>query len=190
MARHRKSYRGLVRFPGLGRLSLPSGPVKPLDVVVGGVLGLVGSIAIQKAANAASASVPLPNFLTSGSPVVGGLVTGAGAYLLERKSNKSRATGHAIGAALAGLAVWGWGAINNLMAGAPVLGPQVSGYGAPLFANPRMQGYGFSPRTLPAGMGGPIFNNPNTQMANYNFSRLARVQGMGDENEDGNFPAP
>lgn len=182
MARHRRSYRGLVRFPGLGRLSVPSGPVKPLDVAIGGLLGLAGSIGLQMAANKAIASgVPVPGFLASGSPVVGGLVVGTGAYLIEKKSNKSRATGHALGAALAGLAVWGWGALNNLMAGSGA----VAGYGAPLFSNPRMQGYGFSPRTLPSGMGGPIFNNPNV-----NLGRLARLQGMGDENEDGNFPAP
>lgn len=185
MARHRRSYRGLVRFPGLGRLPVPSGPLKPIDVAVGGVLGLAGSIGLQIAANKAiAAGVPVPGFLASGSPVVGGLVVGGGAYLLEKKSSKQRASGHAIGAALAGLAVWGWGALNNLLAGAPVMS-STAGYGAPLFSNPRLQGYGFSPRTLPAGMGGPIFNNPNV-----NLSRLARLQGLGDENEDGNFPAP
>jgi hypothetical protein len=34
-------------------------------------------------------------------------------------------------------------------------------------------------------MGGPIFNNPNV-----NLARLSRMQGLGDENEDGLFPAP
>jgi hypothetical protein len=51
--------------------------------------------------------------------------------------------------------------------------------------NPRLQRYGFSPRTLPRGMAGPIFNNPNL-----NLARLGRLQGFGDENEDGLFPAP
>lgn len=187
MARHRRhrSLSGLVRFPGLGRLPLPSGPVKPVDVAVGAALGLAGSIGLQVIANKAIASgAPVPGFLASGSPVVGGLVTAAGVYLLEKKSNKSRASGHAIGAALAGVAVWGWGALNNLVAGSPVLA-QTAGFGAPLFSNPRMHGYGFSPRTLPGGMGGPIFNNPNV-----NLGKLARLQGLGDENEDGNFPAP
>lgn len=181
MAR-RRHYRGLVRFPGLGRLSLPSGPVKPLDVGVGAALGLAGSVALQYAANKAIGSgVPVPGFLASGSPVVGGLVTAAGAYLLEKKSSKSRATGHAIGAALAGLAVWGWGALNNAIAGAPIMA--------------QTAGWGFSPRTLPAGMGAPLFNNPRLQgpifnNPNVNLHRLARLQGLGDENEDGMFPAP
>lgn len=181
----RRHYRGLVRFPGLGRLPVPSGPVKPIDVAIGGALGLVGSVGLQVVANKAlAAGAPVPGILASGSPVVGGLVTAAGAYLLEKKHSKQRATGHAIGAALAGLAVWGWGAVNALIAGVPVMS-QTAGYGAPIFSNPRLHGYGFSPRTLPRGMGGPIFNNPNV-----NLSALARLQGLGDENEDGMTPAP
>lgn len=184
MAKHRRRFRGLVRFPGLGGLSVPSGPVKPLDVAIGAGLGLVGSVGLQVIANKALASgAPVPGFLASGSPVVGGLVTAAGAYLLEKKSSKQRATGHAIGAALAGLAVWGWGAVNALLAG-PMMS-QTAGYGAPIFSNPRLHGWGFSPRVLPRGMGGPIFNNPNV-----NLSALARLQGLGDENEDGMTPAP
>lgn len=185
MSRRRKHYRGLVRFPGLGRLPLPSGPVKTSDVAVGAALGLAGSIGLQYVAGKAIASgAPVPAILASGSPVVGGLTTAAGIYFLEKKSSKSRATGHAVGAALAGLAVWGFGALNNLVAGAPVMS-QTAGYGAPLFNNPRLSGWGFAPRTLPAGMGGPIFNNPRL-----NLARLAYAQGFGDENEDGLFPAP
>ena len=184
MARHRKSYRGLVKFPGLGRLSLPSS-VKPIDVVLGGIFGLAGSVGLQIGAQKAIASgVPIPAVVASGSPVVGGLTTAAALYIIEKKKNPSRAGGHAIGAAVAGVGVWLFGVIQGLVAGvgAPMA---TAGYGAPLFMNPRMQGYGFAPRTLPAGMGGPIFNNPNT-----NLARLGRLQGFGDENEDGLFPAP
>jgi hypothetical protein len=155
-------------------------------VGIGAGLGLAGSIALQQVANRAiAAGAPIPGFLASGSPVVGGLASAAVLYLAQKKSNRTRAAGHAIGAALAGLAVWGWGAINNLVAGIPVMAQTAGYFGAPLFNNPRLQGYGFSPRTLPAGMGGPIFNNPNL-----NLSKLARLQGLGDENEDGMFPAP
>ena len=158
---------------------------RKLVLGIGAGLGLAGSIALQQVANRAiAAGAPIPGFLASGSPVVGGLASAAVLYLAQKKSNRTRAAGHAIGAALAGFAVWGWGAINNLVAGLPVMS-QTAGFGAPLFNNPRMQGYGFSPRTLPAGMGGPIFNNPNL-----NLSKLARLQGLGDENEDGMFPAP
>ena len=185
MARRRRHYRGLVRFPGLGRLPIPGGPVKPVDVAIGGGLGLAGSIGLQYAAGMAiGAGAPVPAFLASGSPVVGGLATGSLLYLAQRKKNKSRATGHLIGALLAGGAVWLFPKLVGLVAGSPMM-TQMSGFGAPLFANPRMAGYGFTPRTLPAGMGGPIFNNPRM-----NLSRIARMQGMGDDNEDGLFPAP
>lgn len=173
----RRHYRGLVRFPGLGRLPVPSGPVKPIDVAFGIGLGLAGSIALQVVANKAlAAGAPIPGILASGSPIVGGVVTATAAYLLEKKSSKQRATGHALGAAFAGLAVWGWGALNNAVAGSGM-----AGYGAPIFANPRMGAL----RVLPGGMGGPIFSNPRQ-----NLSALARMQGYGDENEDGIFPAP
>lgn len=180
----RRHYRGLVRFPGLGRLSMPSS-VKPVDVVLGGILGLAGSVGLQLGAQKAiSAGLPIPSALASGSPVVGGLTTGGALFLAQKKKNPSRAAGHLIGASVAGVGVWLFGVIQGLVAGvgAPTA---TAGYGAPLFMNPRMHGYGFAPRTLPAGMGGPIFNNPNT-----NLARLGRLQGFGDENDDGLFPAP
>ena len=196
MARkHRRHHmRGLVRFPGLGRLPSLSGSVKTQDVLIGAALGLAGSVGLQVGANKlAAGGTNVPAFLTSGSPLVGGGVTAAGLYFLERKKNPARAAGHAIGAAVAGLAVWGFGMLQQAVATAA---PQAAAAAA-------TAGWGFMPRTLPAGMGaplfmnprlqaynGPIFNNPNTQLANYGFSRLAAAQGFGDENEDGNFPAP
>ncbi len=185
--RHRKSYRGLVRFPGLGRLSLPSS-VKPVDVVVGVAAGIAGSVGIKMAAEKVAAA---PDFLKSGSPLIGGAITGTALYLAQKKSSPGRAAGHALGSLLGGLAVWGYGMVAG-MTGGPVTLATTS--------TPAMQGWGFAPRTMPAGMGaplfnnprmqGPIFNNPNTQLHGYNFAALARMQGMGDENEDGNFPAP
>jgi hypothetical protein len=184
MAR-RRHYRGLVRFPGLGRLSMPSS-VKPLDVVVGGLLGAIGSVGLQiGASKAIAAGLPIPSAVASGSPVVGGLTTGGVLYLAQKKKNPTRAAGHALGAALAGAGVWLFGVVQGLVAAASPGTAATAGFGAPLFMNPRMQGYGFAPRTLPAGMGGPIFNNPNT-----NLARIGRLQGFGDENEDGLFPAP
>lgn len=183
MARRRRHYRGLVKFPGLGRLPVVGGgPVKPTDVLVGLGLGVGGSLALQFGANKAIQSgLPIPGFLASGSPVVGGLATAAVLYAAQRKKNRSRAAGHALGAGLAGLAVAAFGIASNLAAGqAPM-----AGFGAPLFMNPRLRGYGFSPRELPRGMGGPIFNNPRV-----NLARIGAMQGFGDENEDGMFPAP
>ena len=72
MARRRKHYRGLVKFPGLGRLSLSSS-VKASDVLIGLGAGVAGSIAVQKGAEAGiRAGLPLPGILASGSPLVGG----------------------------------------------------------------------------------------------------------------------
>jgi hypothetical protein len=192
--RHRRHYRGLVRFPGLGRLPSLSGSVKTQDVLIGAALGLAGSVGLQLGANKlAAGGTNVPAFLTSGSPLVGGGVTAGALYFLERKKNPARAAGHAIGAGLAGLAVWGFGMLQQAVATAsPAAAAQAAtagwgfmprvlpgGMGAPLFMNPRLQAYN-----------GPIFNNPNTQLANYSFARLAAAMGNGDDNEDGNFPAP
>lgn len=168
MAR-RRHYRGLVRFPGLGSLSLPSS-IKPVDVLVGLALGLAGAVALKK--GAAAAGITLPAVLAS--PVAGGIGTGAVLYLAQRKKNASRAGGHAVGAAVGGLAVWAYGMLqsNGVLGDLRTL---PNGYGAPIFDNPRMMD----------GFHGPIFDNPNTQLAG-----IARLQGLGDENEDGMFPAP
>ena len=187
MARHRRHLRGLVRFPGLGALSMPSS-VKPMDVLLGLGLGLAGSAGLKMGADKlAAGGTSLPAFLTSGSPLVGGAATGAILYVAQKKKNPGRAAGHALGAVLGGIAIWASGMLQNVMAGAPVLASTagwgfrpttlpagMAGMGAPLFNNPRLQGYA-----------GPIFNNPNV-----NLGRLAQMQGVGDENEDGMFPAP
>lgn len=174
MARRRK-HRGLgslVRFPGLGGLSLPSS-VKPTDVLLGVGLGLAGGVALKKGTEAAGISIPamIP------VPILGGVASAAVLYLAQKKKNPSRAAGHALGAVIGGLAVY---AYSKLQASGMLgdLRTLPGGYGAPIFDNPRM-----APGLM--GYGGPIFDNPNT-----NLGHLARMQGMGDENEDGMFPAP
>jgi len=169
MAR-RRHYRGLVRFPGLSGLKIPSS-VKPTDVAVGVGLGFAGGFAIKKGNEMAGGALPA----IVANPMVGGLLTAAVLYMVQKRKSPSRAAGHAVGAAIGGLAVWGYGEL----AARGVLGdlrtlPQ--GYGAPIFDNPRQRLMGY---------GGPIFDNPNT-----NLMGLARMQGLGDENEDGLFPAP
>ncbi len=165
MAR-RRHYRGLVRFPGLSGLKIPSS-VKPVDVAVGMGLGLAGGIALKKGVEAAGISIPaiLP------TPILGGIASAAVLYFAQKKS--ARAAGHAVGAALGGLIVWGYGQLSarGMLGDLRTL---PSGYGAPIFDNPRLSAYG-----------GPIFDNPRM-----NMHALAQLQGMGDENEDGMFPAP
>jgi len=176
MAR-RRHYRGLVRFPGLGTLSMPSS-VKPMDVALGVGLGLAGGIALNK--GAAAAKITLPSMVPA--PLLGGLASAAVLYLAQKKKNPARAYAHALGAALGGLAVWAYGQIQSMPSLAAYgygrygedLRTLPAGFGGVILDNPRLQGYG-----------GPIFDNPNT-----NLMGLARLQGMGDENEDGMFPAP
>ncbi len=169
--RHYRGLRGLVRFPGLSGFKIPAA-VKPVDVAVGMGLGLAGGVALNKGLTAAGVAVPssIP------TPVLGGLASAAVLYFAQKKSNPSRAAGHAVGAALGGVIVWGYG----MVAASGALGDLrtlPNGYGAPIFDNPR--------NTALLGYGGPIFDNPNL-----NLGRLAQLQGLGDDNEDGMTPAP
>ncbi len=178
MAR-RRHYRGLVRFPGLGFLPKVPSSVRPVDVAVGAGLGIAGTLALTKAATMTSA---IPSIVTDNIGIAGGVVTAGALYFAQKRKNPARAAGHAIGALLGAAVVW---ATPKVVAAAGMAGlinmPQ--GMGGPIFANPRTHasGAGLS------GFRGPIFANPNT---NANLGRLARMQGVGDENEDGMFPAP
>ncbi len=167
MAR-RRHYRGLVRFPGLAGLKLPAS-VKPTDVLVGIGLGLAVSIGLKKAAEMSGLALPS----IASNPLVGGAASAAVLYFAQKKKAPARAGGHAVGALLGGAAVLAYGELQSrgMLGDMRTLPP---GYGAPLFDNPRLQSYG-----------GAIFDNPNV-----NLARINAMQGMGDENEDGMFPAP
>ncbi len=168
MAR-RRHYKGLVRFPGLGFLPKIPSSVKPVDVAVGIGLGFAGGIGLQK--GLAAANVAVPSFIPT--PILGGVASAALLYYGQKKS--ARGAGHAVGAILGSLAVWGYGQLQSAgLAGYSDLRTLPNGYGGPIFDNPRLQGFN-----------GPIFDNPRMNMA-----RLAQLQGLGDDNEDGNFPAP
>lgn len=178
----RRRFRGLVRFPGLGLLPSAKTPVKPIDVGLGAGLGLAAAVGIKKITDAVSASgTMLPSFVSSAGPITAGLVTGGAAYMFRKKSNKSQAVGLAVGSILGGLVVAAYGALqsNGMLNGLVNL---PGGFGGPIFSNPRTAGGGAF-----GGFRGPIFSNPNT---NLNLGRLAQMQGLGDENEDGMFPAP
>ena len=185
MARHRRRhYRGvgsLVRFPGLGNVSIPKS-VNPVDVAVGVGAGFVGAAALNYGLRKANV---VPPAIVSSSPLVGGIATGAALYLFEKKKNKQRAASHAVGALLGGLAVWGYQMLST--SGLPGFSGLVrlpGGFGGPIMSNPFTTRLGGG-----RGFGGPILSNPATRLA-VNHARLARLQGLGDDNEDGNFPAP
>ncbi len=185
MARHRRRHRmgALVRFPGLGSLPSVKAPVKPIDVALGAAAGLAAAVAVKKGSEALAANgTMVPSFVSSAGPITAGVATGAIAYLVRKKKNRSQATGLAVGAILGGLIVTAYGALqSNGMLGALVDLPR--GMGGPIFSNPNTitRSAGLS------GFRGPIFDNPNTHR---NLGRLAQMQGFGDENEDGMFPAP
>lgn len=171
MARHRRSYRGLgslVKFPGLGFLPKIPASVKPVDVGVGIGLGFVGGYALKKGLEMANVSVPaiVP------APLLGAAASALVLYYAQKKS--ARGAGHAVGALLGGLTIWVAEKLTG--PGGPLAGYTrlPAGYGAAIFDNPRLSGFN-----------GPIFDNPSLNMA-----RLAGLQGVGDDNEDGLFPAP
>ena len=112
MARHRR-YRGLVKFPGLGGISIPKS-VNPVDVAVGVALGFAGSGAIKAgAAKLAAGGTKIPDFIVSAGPVMGGAATAALLYMAQKKKSPARAAGHAVGALLGGLAVSGWSMLQS-----------------------------------------------------------------------------
>lgn len=175
MARRRRHYRGLVRFPGLGSLtSAVPRSVNTTDVLVGVGAGFAGAAGLKLVAE--KMNIALPAFVQA-SPLAGAAATGLLLYMAQKRKNRARAASHAVGAALGGLIVWGYGQLQaSGLPGFNDLRTMPGGYGAPLFNNPRI-----------AGFNGPIFDNPRSAM---NQFRLGALQGRGDENEDGMFPAP
>lgn len=167
----RRHYRGLVKFPGLGFLPKVPSSVKPADVAVGVGLGIAGTLALGKVA---TMTPMLPAIVTDNMGIAGGVASAALLYVAQKKKNPARAAGHAIGALLGAAAVW---LTPKISAAAGMAGlVKFPGLNGVLMQNPRLMGFN-----------GPIFANPNT---NLNMGRLARMQGLGDDNDDGNFPAP
>jgi hypothetical protein len=195
MARHRRHRTaGLVKFPGLGALKVSSS-VKPVDVAVGVAMGAVGTVAVGKAIGALATGtnpIAVPTFITNNVGIVGGLAAGGVAYLAQKKKNPARASAHLVGSVLGSAAVWIFQQTQPgglfPMAGLINLPGGYGRYAGPIFSNPQQPGH--TPNGGVGRMGGfrgPIFANPQTNM---NLGRLASMQGVGDDNEDGLFPAP
>lgn len=110
MARHRrrsKRYGSAVEV-SLGSLPFMNDSVNVMDVLIGVGAALVGSAlakgVFKKVAPAAYMQVATT--VGAAMPIVTGGVVAAGLYYGQGKS--SRARGHAVGAAMAGLALGGW----------------------------------------------------------------------------------
>ena len=105
MARRRR-YSGL----SLGALPLVGERVSGTDVLVGTAVGLVAALGIKAVAQKV---IPVETWgkiestLGKALPLAGGVSAAAVLFYAQKGMDKDRATGHAIGAALAGLVVAG-----------------------------------------------------------------------------------
>lgn len=86
--------------------------VNSTDVLVGAGLGFAGTLALKGIGNRVLAG-KVPDFVLKGSPLVGGLLTGALLYAVGAKKNKSKAQAHAFGAAVAGASVQAWDVLKT-----------------------------------------------------------------------------
>ncbi len=111
MARRRRRFHGMVQIPGLGVLNKS---VNTTDVLMGVALGFAGSAAV-KAVSTKMLPGKVPDIVLKNTPVVGGLLAGAGAYFLESRKNMGRANAHLFGAAMAGITVQLWGYAKTSM---------------------------------------------------------------------------
>lgn len=187
MARRRRRshrrYGAMVQIPGLGMLDKS---VNTTDVLVGAGLGFAGTLALKGLGNKMLAG-QVPDAILKGSPLVGGIIAGGLAYLLESKKNKQRATGHLFGALTAGAAVQAWDVMKTSFPTG--LGDVVSlklgryagrrgGYG--VFVNER------TPAVGPGGasLNGLLVNEPGRSMSDHNLAALAGVS-MGDGESSG-----
>lgn len=123
MARRSRRYSG---FGSFGGLSL-NDSVKVQDVLVGAVVGVVGSVGLNYALKKFAPDIAMKlDAYTKLLPAASGAAVGAALFYGQKGS--SQAVGHAVGAALAGLAVTGLTYVKE------AAGPAMAGFGAPAVA--------------------------------------------------------
>lgn len=105
----RRRYGAMVQIPGLGMLNKS---VNTTDVLTGAALGFAGTLALKGLGNKLFAG-KVPDFLLKGSPLVGGIVTGAVLYAVGAKKDKSKANAHLFGALTAGASVQAWDVLKT-----------------------------------------------------------------------------
>lgn len=120
MARRRSRYGGIVSV-GLGALPLVDENVKVLDVGVGVVAGLAGAALLKGLLKkfAPDIYMKLAGAVGAGMPLVAGVGAAATLFYAQQKMNRGRATGHAAGAALAGLTLAAWSFAQSKAASLP-----------------------------------------------------------------------
>lgn len=138
--------------------------VNSTDVLAGAAIGLVGSGVIKWGIKQLGLQDKLPVIVQNWMPLLGSTAAGSIAYALERKSNKSRAEGHLVGAIAAGASAQAWGMLKAQY-------PEYFGDVVALrFAGYNRRGMGVlvrnpTPRVGPGALGGVLFNNPQRRMA-------------------------
>lgn len=137
-----RRFSSIVDIPGLGDItSVFKSSVKGTDVLVGAIASLAGIYAVKYVQNKFLVG-KLPEIVLRFTPAISGALTGTALYMLQKKKNRGRATGHAIGAVSAGLAI---NAINELKAKFPELADVVDLRLAGVIvddATPRLGGFG------------------------------------------------
>lgn len=110
--RHRR-FHGTVSVPGLSDIPLLNENASVSDVAIGVVVGLLASAGVKTLAKkfAPAAWASIETSVGKAAPLAAGSLAAAALYFGETKVMKfsrSRAVGHASGAALAGLALTAW----------------------------------------------------------------------------------
>ena len=110
--RHRR-FHGTVSVPGLSDIPLLNESASVSDVALGVVVGLLASAGVKTLAKkfAPAAWASIETSVGKAAPLVAGAGAAAALYFGETKVlkfSRSRAVGHASGAALAGLALTAW----------------------------------------------------------------------------------
>jgi hypothetical protein len=160
--------------------------VNSTDVLVGMGIGVVGSGVVKYLIKAAGMQDSLPVMVQNWMPLLGSALAGTAAYMLERKSNKSRAEGHLVGAITAGAAAQAWGLLKSSY-------PEYFGDVVALKFAGVPNNYGLivnspTPAIGPGAFRGMIFNNPGRPLAGVQYAdrpglgRLAQLS-MGDDRD-------
>lgn len=104
--RHRRHYRGVDIIPGLGNVAtmITKSSVRGLDVMVGAVGSLLGIAALKWLLARPAVAGKVPALVLRFQPALAGFLAAFGLYYAQRKKNRHRAIGHAVGAATAGVA--------------------------------------------------------------------------------------
>lgn len=175
MARRRRRFAGIVSLNGL---PLIEDDVKVLDVVVGAVAGLVGSAVIKAGLNKFAPSV-LAQVPAAAVPVLAGFGSAAALYFAQKGTAKKRATGHAAGAAVAGVTLAALDLLRQYVG--PRLGLDFSD--APVTLN--MNGWNGLLVNDPR-MGGLLVNDPRMGglLVNDNSQSMNDLASMGMDNEE------